>query len=284
MQYVETYIEARDLCPVYCLVLRARVRVFCVWLGGAATLDRLESGVFNKWVSELRESGMALNTVDGYRRCVLCIWRDAYDAELIDNPPLRIKRLKKPRIVIEAFNHAEIAAILAAADKLPGYYRNGIKRSDIMRATILCAYCTGLRRGDLLRMMRSQLRDDGTATVLQRKTGYPVRVKLSPDALEAVRRLKPDTADDRLLPWAVHQNVIHVTFAKLVKAAGVRKGQFRWLRRSAGSYAETVQPGGGARLLGHRDERMFRRHYEDAEITQTTVIEPPPLPKIAATA
>jgi integrase len=257
-----------------------------VWLGGDATLDRLESGTFNRWVTELRESGMALNTVDGYRRCVLCIWRDAYESELMDNPPLRIKRLKKPRIVVEAFNHAEIAAILAAADKLRGYLPNGIKRSSFMRAAILVAYCSGLRRGDILRMKRSQVRDDGSVTVLQRKTGYPVRVKLSADALEAVRKLEPDDDDDRLLPWAFTPNRLQTTFNVLVKAAGVRKGSFRWLRRSAGSYAESVQPGGGARLLGHRDERMFRRHYEDHDITQVNVIEPPPiaLPKIAATA
>ena len=138
-----------------------------------------------------------------------------------------------------------------------------------------------MRRGDLLRLKRLQLRDDGTVTVLRRKTGYPVRVKLSPNALAAVRKLKPDDDNDRFLPWAFTTNRLATTFNAIVKAAGVRKGQFRWLRRSAGSYAESVQPGGGSRLLGHRDERMFRRHYEDCDITQTTVIEPPPIVPLA---
>ena len=39
--------------------------------------------------------------------------------------------------MVEAFNHAEIAGLLAAADKLRGYMPNGIKRSHIMRARIL---------------------------------------------------------------------------------------------------------------------------------------------------
>ena len=175
MSHVETYIQERDLCPDYVRGLRAKVQVFCVWLGGVATLDRFQSKTFNGWVSELRDSGMALNTVDSYRRCVLCIWRDAYDSELMDNPPLRLKRLKKPRVVVETFNHEEIGKLIMAADKLPGYLPNGIRRSYMMRAFIVCAYSTGLRRGDLLRLTRAQIRKDGCTSVVQRKTGYIVR-------------------------------------------------------------------------------------------------------------
>ena len=80
-------------------------------------------------------------------------------------------------------------------------------------------------------------------------------MKLSADAEQAVAKLKPDNDDDRLLPWPFTANRLQTTFNTLVKTAGVRKGQFRWLRRSAGSYAESVTPGAGARLLGHRDER-----------------------------
>jgi hypothetical protein len=36
MEHVETYIEARDLCPDYCQTLRARVRKFCLYIGAPA--------------------------------------------------------------------------------------------------------------------------------------------------------------------------------------------------------------------------------------------------------
>jgi integrase len=283
LDHLQTYIEARDLSPEYTRMLRHHVRVFCEWLGGSPTLDKFESKTFNKWVTELRATDAALNTVDNYRRAVLCVWRDAYEDELIDNPPLRIKRLKKPRIVVECFTHEEIAKLLAEAAKIKGYMPNGVRRSDLMRAAIISAYCTGLRRGDLLRLKRSQLNKDGIATVIQRKTGYPVRVKLSPEAIEACAKLKPDNGDDCLLPLAHGSNWLQVTFGKIVKRSGVRPGQFRWLRRSAGSYAEANTPGGGSRVLGHRDGRVFTKHYEDLSISQQHIVEVPslPLPQVA---
>jgi integrase len=277
LDHVETYILARDLCPDYCLSLRARVRKFCVWMGRPATIADLQPKIFNEWLTALQKSTMKANTVEGYRRSLLCIWRDAYESELTDVAPLRIKRLKKPRIVVEAFTHEEIRALIAATDKLTGYLPNGVRRKDLAKLAILLAYCSGLRRGDIFRLKRSQVRSDGAATVIQSKTGYPVKVRLSADAMELAAKIKPDNGDDRVCPWPYTGNRLATMFKQLVKLAGVRDGQFRWLRRSAGSYAESVTPGAGSRLLGHRDERVFRAHYEDTDISQTHIIEPPPI-------
>ena len=40
------------------------------------------------------------------------------------------------------------------------------------------AYCQGLRRGDIFRLKPSQIGPDGRQTVIQAKTGYPVKVRL----------------------------------------------------------------------------------------------------------
>lgn len=284
LDHVETYISSRDLSAEYTKALRNRLIAFCRWLGGTATLDRFEARTVNDWLSYHKEAGRAsMSTINSYRRGVLCIWRDAYESELIDNPPLRVKRIKVPRIVVEAFTHEEIAGLLVEADRLRGYLPNGVKRNEFMRAIILVAYCTGLRRGDLLRVKRSQIRRDGSATIIQHKTGFEVRVKLSAEAMAAVAKLKPDDGDDRLLPWAFTPNRLQTTFKAMREAAGVRPGTFRWLRRSAGSYAESVQPGAGSRLLGHADGRVFGKHYEDQDISRPNAIEPPAivLPMIA---
>jgi hypothetical protein len=60
-----------------------------------------------------------------------------------------------------------------------------------------------------------------------------------------------------------------------VKAAGVRDGCFKWLRRSAGSYADAAQAVNGSRLLGHADQRVFGKHYEDKSINRKEPIAPP---------
>lgn len=275
LEYLETYIAERDLSPDYVRMFAMRVRAYSDYCGRNATLDDLQPAKFNKWLTMLQGRDIHANTVCGYRAAVRSLWNSAYEAELIDTPPLRLKRIKRPLHVVEAFNHGELTAILAEAEKVRGYLPNGVRASDMWRAIILLAYSTGLRRGDMLRLKRSQIRDDGSATVVQNKTGYQVRVKLSAEALAAIKKLKPDDNDERALPWPYSSGCMQVVFARLVKRAGVRIGQFRWLRRSAGSYAESVTPGAGARLLGHRDERVFRAHYEDADISRPTAIEPP---------
>ena len=65
--------------------------------------------------------------------------------------------------------------------------------------------------------------------------------------------------------------------ARLALAVGIRPGQFKWIRASAGSYAEAEAAGNGSRMLGHRSPQVFREHYEDLSITRAAPLVPPPL-------
>jgi hypothetical protein len=65
-------------------------------------------------------------------------------------------------------------------------------------------------------------------------------------------------------------------FNKLRECAGVTRGSLKWIRRSAGSYAERDRPGDGPRLLGNTPA-AFRQSYEAPAITQSNPIQPPPL-------
>jgi hypothetical protein len=113
---------------------------------------------------------------------------------------------------------------------------------------------------------------DGTLAFVQHKTGFPHRVRLSEDSRAFCSLLS--STRGMLLPWPYQPDYFSKTFAKLREAAGVQRGSFKWIRRSAGSYAERECPGAGARLLGHRDESVFRRFYNDESISGT----PPPMP------
>jgi hypothetical protein len=135
-----------------------------------------------------------------------------------------------------------------------------------------------LRRGDLLAISRSQIAEDGKATVVQHKTGHTVCVRFSPEAREFIgRMIVPGQYYDRAFPWPFHENALPRQFRKIVKLSEVRRGTFKWLRRSAGSHAEAEQRGNGPTLLGHRSEAVFRAHYEDPTITKATPVEPPSL-------
>jgi hypothetical protein len=81
----------------------------------------------------------------------------------------------------------------------------------------------------------------------------------------------------RALPWPHRSDALTVRFRLIVRDAKVRPGSLRWLRRSAGSYAEKQLPGSGRRLLGHRAEWVFRDHYHDLSIAPPETVEPPAL-------
>lgn len=275
LAYTDRVLVARDITPDYASKVRYCVRAFCEWLGCDPGIDGLDAPPVNEFLAHLQQSKRP-DTVAGYRRAILVVWNEGYRAGDNDNPPLRVRRIKTPRDPVDAFRHAEILILLAYVSMLAGFFPNGAKRADFWTAAIHSAYSTGLRRGDLLKLRRDQVGENGICRLRQSKTGYPVTVKLSPEALAAIGRMK-HVPSDRALPWPFHENALGRQFRRIAKAAGIRPGQFRWLRRSAASYAEYESPGNGSRILGHRSPRIFRDFYEDATITAQEPIQPPPI-------
>lgn len=272
--YTDRYLLARAVSPDYAGTLRARVCKFCDWAGADVSIDSLSPELVNEWIAELDAGGMNKWTLDSYRRAVLCVWNHAYLNGDNENAPNRLRKVKKPRLIIEAYTHDELRQLLAAAAKLRTLHVDDNKASDFWQAAIHVAYSCGARRGDILTLEWKHVAPSGRMTFLQSKTQYAHTVQLSKEAMYHAHQL---TTTGLVLPYPYEVNWFGVTFKRLQEAASVTRGSWKWIRRSAGSYAESVQPGAGARLLGHRDERMYRRHYEDSGIVGEKPPEPPPL-------
>lgn len=273
-KYVDIVLLARDITAEYASKVRYCNRRFIEWLGKEPTISELECQSVNAFLTYLKEIGKKPDTVAGYRRAILVVWYQAFYDGHTEIPPLRVRKIRTPRDPVEAFTHNEILALVEAAKQEKGYFPNGVKAATFWVAAIHAAYSTGLRRGDLLRLKRSQITDDGVCHVRQNKTGYRITVRLSEEALAAVNAMR-SVESELALPWPYHENVISRQFRRIVKRAGVRQGQFRWLRRSAGSYAESEERGNGKVVLGHRSEKVFHDFYEDPSITVTAPIVPP---------
>jgi integrase len=274
LEQLEAYILARDISRGYADLLRTRVRKFQESVGSLPIAD-VNCEIVNRFLMALQTIGTKPQTVDGYRRAIMCVWSEAYQLRLNDNPPLRVRKIRKPYQPVEGFTIADIQSLLAHTETLKGYLPNGVRRSDFWQCAIHSAYGTALRRGDLLSVKKNQIRLDGVAQVVQHKTGFPVWVQFPPEALAAMKRMPVEI--EEACPWPHHENALSRQFRALLKAAGVRDGQFRWLRRSGPSYADAIRPGDGSKMLGHRDERVFHRHYEITAITRSAPVSPPPL-------
>jgi integrase len=276
--YVLRYLSARDVSVNYAELTKARVRYFSEWYGEDVLISELTCDMVNGWLTAVSESKLSKVTISNYRRVFHAVMHFAFQEGATDEAPWRLKRIKTTRVPVECFTLREIRRLVSAAGELSGYFPNGVKASDFWQAMIHGGYSTGLRRGDLLNIARSQIADDGKATVTQHKTGHAVCVRFSPEARELIARMHlPHQFDDRAFPWPFHENALPRQFRKIVKLSGVRRGSFKWLRRSAGSHAEAEQRGNGPTLLGHRSEAVFHAHYEDPKITKATPVEPPSL-------
>lgn len=273
--FVDRYLAERDVSAMYGEQLRVRCRMLQEFAGRALCVADLNCSLVNDWLSRAKDSGLSPYTVATYREHVLAVWNAAYQAELNDCPPLRLRRIKKPRLIVSAYTHSEILTLLLRASTLRGKMRNGNRRAHFWQAMIHASYSTGLRRGDLLRIFTRQIAGDGTAQIIQSKTNEPVLVRFSGDALRFAAKMQD--RNGLLLPWPYRLDAMVLAFRRLRIAAGVNRGSLKWIRRAAGTYAEANRPGDGAKLLGHRSPIVFSRHYEDQSISRPAPVSPPPL-------
>lgn len=272
--YAERYLLARSVSYDYANTLRSRVADFCRWAGADVPIHALTCELVNEWLAELEQGGMSRWSLVGYRGAILTVWTAAFEAGDNDNPPLRVRRIAKPRLVVEAYTHAEIKQLLATAAQIKEIHSDGNRASDFWQAAIQVGYSCGPRRGDLLAVEWRHVSPAGWLSFVQHKTGFPHTVQLSADAIKFCRLLN---GSGLLLPWPYNADWFSRRFKRLRIAAGVTRGSFKWVRRSAGSYAERDTPGNGSRLLGQRDPAVFRRYYEDVTITGQDSPGPPPL-------
>ncbi len=273
--YVEKFLRDRDVSRDYAEQIRKRCRSFVRWKGRSVRIEELKPDDVNEWLRWLRQKNLKPETIDGYRRNLLVVWRDAFNAGLNHHPPLRVRTVKIPRKVVQAYTHEEIKALLSAASKLRGKHRDGNRRSDFWQALIHAAYSTALRRSDLLIVFRHQIANSGVAHVIQAKTGVGHTVRFSSEALYYAHRLFCENG--LLLPWPYRRDALPPRFQALKRLAGVTRGSLKWIRRSSASYAEREEPGAGSRILGHRSPQVFKAHYEDCGISGENPKQPPPL-------
>lgn len=271
----ERYLSARTVSEQYATRVRSNVADLIRFAGGELTIADLTCSLVNHWLASLASRGLNPRTVNGYRQTVYSVWHDAFMDGLCEEPPLRVRRAKVPALIIRAYQRGEIMQLVEATSRLTGLYANGVRRQQFWRAAILLAYDSGLRRGDLLDLTLSDIEPDGTFRIVQSKTGQEHCGRLSPETLAEISRLPHPRG--RVLPWPHRREVFSDHFGILRRHAGISRGSLKWVRRSCGSHAEKRRAGDGAKILGHRDPRVFERFYQDRSITNDKPIDPPPL-------
>lgn len=260
-QLVNVYRDYRTAGPDYYSHLRTRVDSFCAWAGYDVTPDDLNPTLEQAWANELVTRGLAPYTIRGYFRnlhAVASLKREIQEGKLV---------LPKCELAtLEAYETHEIRKLLKRAKQLKGRYKNGVKKRYFWIAAIHCAYSLGVRAGDLFDIPVNLIDGDGYCDWTQNKTGVHIRLRFSKKAMKAIRK----HGFPMIVPWAYSRHWFEKEFEQLRNEAGVLRGTWKWIRRSAGSYADA--DGRGHELLGNT-RAVFEKHYRVPKIAGD---EPPP--------
>lgn len=271
--FVGDYRLERDVGDKTVAYLRVTVRRFSEWLKRAATLDDLEDDAVNRWLASLLDDGLARPSVKGHRGNLLSLWRCAFERDLVKLPPRRVRKIKCPRTLPEAWKLEQLQQLLAAAEKMPGCFRFvPLAWSSYLRAIILTAWDSGLRLSDLLTLRFDQIGSDGALVVTQSKTGGPILRRLRPETMAAIAAT--EHARRELVFGFVQGRQVMQVFGRLTKLAGLSGGTKK-IRKSGASHVPRED---AKEYLGHLSDYLAGRHYIDPRMSAK---EPPLPPKIA---
>ena len=260
--FVTAYALRSDLSPGYIQQLRVTVNKFAAWLGRPARLKDLADDTVNRWLGSI---ALSRQTIATQRRNLLVLWRAAFQDELVDELPRRVRRIQVPRTLPLAWELSQLDALLTAAGKLRGVFRRSrVRKAAWWRAFVLAGWDTGLRLGDLLHLRFDAIGSDGTLCVLQRKTNSPLLCKLRPETVAAVLATSPP-ARELVFGGVLGRDQIFKQFRALCATAGF-SGTTKGLRKSSATWVESLQPGAGKTHLGHLSDGVAAKHYLDPRV------------------
>ncbi len=249
------------------------------------TLDDLKPIVLNRFLDWTRDNRKP-DTFRTTRGALLTLWRHAFDSGRTASPPIGIRKMRMRRTSPTAWTPVEVEAILRVMNQPDAWTRevlpSGIRRGIWWDSLIRTAYDTGMRLGDLLAMSPSQISIQGELGIVRyvaSKTGDEFFRILRPRTLYAVRTTILQNRIGQAIVWPLwaSRDAFYRQFRSIVRLSGVRAGTFRWIRRTAVTWADIQTPGLGQQLAGHKSERVTATSYRDVSQIGRSMPSPPDL-------
>lgn len=256
---------------------RSGVMSLCRFLGRSAELKDFNPVTINQWIAWALDK-VSRDTAHSYRRYLLTLWRAAVDADLVVVTPRKIRPIRRAEKIVEGWSAEDVSLLVVACDALEGTMpKIGLSRRLYWRTFISAAWFTGLRLGDILAIRREQIDAVGRLSVVQHKTGRVVMRAVPLPIVQEIDAMRGTSPGPVWPLWQATYRELLREFKSLAAAAGLR-GTIKYLRRGSSSECERLQPGAGARHLGHAPgSTVFAKSYEVQRIVRPCVVLPPPI-------
>lgn len=147
-------------------------------------------------------------------------------------------------------------------------------RSRYLKAFVLVALNTGMRRGEILKLTRKSIDwHNRIATLKDTKNGDVAHIPLNDVAMEALRSL-PTRIDGKLFPFK-DDHAVSRAFHRAVERAGIKDFRLHDLRHTFASYHAMAgaQQRSLQGLLRHKDTRMTMRYSHLTEAHLRIAVE-----------
>lgn len=256
--------------------IRTTFRALREFVGHDIELNEQSDKLAADFLRHLCKLGFVQATVNRYRRTWFAVWRHAFDRDLVKRLP-RVKRLKEIRNPPDAWSVDEMRALTEAALQYRriDLYGDAVRCNLWWHAVLLTAYYTGLRRGSLLSIRRSDFdRKSGMLFVdgENMKNRHGQMFQLGQEAIAAIEQI---WMPPRMLLFPSHHThgTISKHFGELLVAAGIppsrRRGlsKFHKIRRSvATEIAARAGQGAASSLLGHSSSYVTARYIDPSKL------------------
>lgn len=201
-------------------------------------------------------------TAKAERVVLLSLWRAAYEAGKVNDPPRGVLRIKAKRPPTRAWTVEEMRRAIAKTDEVRGRtLRNGADLGAFLKCWLLLGYESGARRGDIFSFTGQHLDGDVLRWTMA-KTGDPMTKHLSPACLRACREMLEQSPDGSILAWVVQRRRAAILLKEHLDRCGMA-GSSKFLRRSGATHIEIESPGLATRHLGHRTAALASQAYLD---------------------
>jgi integrase len=203
-------------------------------------------------------------TKHNIRRELLTLWKFAYETNLTEVYPARVRKIKAAFAPPQAWTPKELKRLARCAeqDEQRISSRVQLRRCDVLPAWVALGYESGLRFGDLHALTASSFRNE-CVVVVAGKTGKTLVRKLSPSTLRAVAKLSKLSPDGTLFKWCMPRRRAIMLWKQFLADHNF-VGSSKWLRRTAATQVELQEKGAATYFLQHSQPHLATRHYIDA--------------------